>query len=87
MYNRGEDQTLRFVSGRWNYILFNRWQAPQQLSDDRIEPEHNVSGVLVTKDRKLVRRIDCDKGSGNLTEWPIFKLVKQDEENVTPDDA
>jgi hypothetical protein len=87
MYSRGEDQTLRFVSGQWNYVLFNRWQAPQQLSGERIEPEYNVSGVLVMKDGKLVRRIDCNKGSGNLTEWPIFKQLKLDEENVTPDDA
>jgi hypothetical protein len=87
MYSRGEDQTLRFVSGQWNYILFNRWQAPQQLSSERIEPEYNVSGVLVMKDGKLVRRINCNKGSGNLTEWPVFKRLKQDEENLTPDDA
>jgi hypothetical protein len=87
MYSRGEDQTLRFVSGPWNYVLFNRWQAPEQLSNGGIAPEHNVSGVLVMKDGKLVRRIDCNKGSGNLTEWPIFKLLKQDEENLTPDDA
>lgn len=87
MYNRGEDQTLRFVSGQWSYILFNRWQAPQQLSSERIEPEYNVSGVLVMNGDKLMRRIDCNKGSGNLTEWPIFKRLKQDEENLTPDDA
>jgi len=87
MYSRGEDQTLRFVSGQWNYILFNRWQAPQPLSNDRTSSEYNVSGVLVTKHGKLVRRIDCNKGSGNLTEWPIFKLLNQDEENLTPDDA
>ena len=87
MYNRGEDQTLRFVRGQWSYIVFNRWQAPQQLSAERIEPEYNVSGVLVMKSDQLVRRIDCNKGSGNLTEWPIFKRLKQDEENLTPDDA
>ena len=87
MYNRGEDQTLRFVSGEWSYILFNRWQAPQQLSSGRTAPEYNVSGVLVMKDDRLVRRIDCSKGSGNLTEWPIFKRLKQDDENLTPDDA
>ena len=87
MYNRGEDQTLRFVQGQWSYLVFNRWQAPQQLSSERIEPEYNVSGVLVMKGDRLVRRIDCNKGSGNLTEWPIFKRLKQDEENLTPDDA
>jgi hypothetical protein len=87
LYSRGEDQTLRFVSGQWNYVLFNRWQAPQQLSGERIAPEYNVSGVLVMSDGKLMRRIDCNKGSGNLTEWPIFKQLKLDEENVTPDDA
>jgi hypothetical protein len=87
MYSRGEDQTLRFFSGQWNYILFNRWQAPQPLSNDRISPEYNASGMLVMKNGKLVRRIDCNKGSGNLTEWPIFKLLKQDDENLTPDDA
>jgi hypothetical protein len=43
--------------------------------------------VLVMKGDRLVRRIDCNKGSGNLTEWPIFKRLKQDEENLTPDDA
>lgn len=87
MYNRGEDQTLRFVQGQWSYIVFNRWQAPQQSSGERIEPEHNVSGVLVMNGGRLARRIDCNKGSGNLTEWPIFKRLKQDEDNVTPDDA
>ena len=87
MYVRGEDQTLRFVSGRWNYILFNRWQAPQQLSSGKVEPEYNASGVLVTRDGAVVRRIDCDKGSGNLTEWPIFKRLRQEEGNMTPDDA
>jgi hypothetical protein len=87
IYSRGEDQTLRFVSGQWNYVLFNRWQAPQPLSNDRIAPEYNASGVLVMRDGKLVRRIQCNKGSGNLTEWPIFKLLKQDDGNLTPDDA
>ena len=87
MYNRGEDQTLRFVQGPWSYIVFNRWQAPQQSSSERVEPEYNVSGVLVMKGDQLVRRIDCNKGSGNLIEWPIFKRLKQDEENLTPDDA
>ena len=87
MYNRGEDQTLRFVQGQWSYVVFNRWQAPQQLSSERIEPEYNVSGVLVMKGDSLVRRIDCNKGSGNLTEWPIFKQLKQDDEKLTPDDA
>ena len=31
--------------------------------------------------------ISVNKGSGNLTEWPIFKQLEQDEENLTPDDA
>jgi hypothetical protein len=28
--------------------------------------------------------ISVNKGSGNLTEWPIFKQLEQDEENLTP---
>jgi hypothetical protein len=87
LYSRGEDQTLRFVSGEWTYVLFNRWQAPQELSSGRVQPEYNASGVLVMDGGKLVRRINCNKGSGNMTEWPIFKQLKQDEENLTPDDA
>jgi hypothetical protein len=39
------------------------------------------------KHGRLVRRVNCNKGSGNLTERPIFKRLKQDEENLTPDDG
>ncbi len=85
-YNRGEDQTLRFVSGRFEYVLFNRWQAPQELSTGRIEPEYNVSGVLIIKDGNFVGRIRCGK-TDDLREWPIFKQLQQDAGNLTPDDA
>lgn len=81
LYARGEDQTLRFVQDEWSYIVFNRWQAPDA------HPEHNVSGLLVMKDGKLVRRINCAKDSGDLREWAIFKRLRQDDENLTPDDA
>jgi hypothetical protein len=35
----------------------------------------------------LVRRIDCNKGSGNPTERSISTLRKQGEQNLTPDGA
>ena len=86
LYNRGEDQTLRFTSGTWDYVVFNRWQAPTELSTGKVDPEYNVSGLLVMKDGKLVRRIKCTDTT-DLREWPIFKRLPVDEDNLTPDDA
>jgi len=87
LYGRGEDQTLRFVNGAWGYVIFNHWHAPEQLGHGRIAPEYNASGLLVMKGRMIVRRINCDKGSGDLHEWSIFKRLEQDDENLTPEGA
>jgi hypothetical protein len=87
LYARGEDQTLRFEAGAWSYIVFQRWQAGQQLDHGKFEREYDAGGVLVLKDGKLVQRIDCDKGTSDMHEWRIFKQLKQDHENLTPEDA
>jgi hypothetical protein len=85
---RGEDQTLRFVRGTWSYLIFNRWQAPPSLQPHgRVVPEYNVSGLLVMKGGTIVGRINCDKGRGDLREWPIFKRLRRDKVDLTPDDA
>jgi hypothetical protein len=88
-FARGEDQTLRFIGGPWSYLVFNRYEAPppNQQMRRRTIPEHNVSGLLVMKGGAIVRRIDCDKDSGDLHEWAIFPRLKQDKQDLTPDDA
>lgn len=85
MFPRGEHQTLRFVSGRWSYVVFNSWFAPSTLSNGKTDVEYNMSGLLVMKDGQIVRRINC-KG-GDLVEWPIFKRLPQDEGDLTPEDV
>jgi len=87
-FPRGEDQTLRFVSGAWSYVIFNRYEAPPNQQGHRhMIPEHNVSGLLVMQGLTILRRIDCDRDSGDLIEWPIFKRLKRDDNDLTPDDA
>ena len=38
------------------------------------------------KDGKTIRRIDCDRGTNDMREWPIFRRLKQDDANLTPED-
>jgi len=85
LFARGEHQTLRFVNGAWSYVVFNSWWAPSTLSNGKTDAEYDVSGLLILKDGKLVRRINC-KG-GDLVEWPIFKRLQQDAADLTPDDV
>ncbi|MES2042250.1 MAG: hypothetical protein V4475_00135 [Pseudomonadota bacterium] len=89
LYARAEDQTLRFLNAGWSYVIFNRWQAPppNQQGHRRMVPEYNGSGLLIMRGHVIIRRINCNKHSGDMHEWPIFGRLKQDDENLTPDDA
>jgi hypothetical protein len=86
-FARGEDQTLRFTNHAWSYVVFQRYQAPRIWDAGTIEPEIELGGVLVMKDGKIIRRIDCDTGTSDMHEWSIFTRLKQDDENLTPDGA
>jgi len=85
MYIRGEDQTLRFASGDHSYVVYARWNAPNQHLT-HTEPEHIGGGVLVIRRGEIVRDLRCRSG-GDMREWPVFFTLPEDPANLTPDDA
>lgn len=79
LYPRGEDQTLRFTNGPYSYVVFNAFQTP----DYRQEGARDFSGVLVLRNGRVIRRLDCRTDQG-LYEHPIFETLPRDEENLVP---
>ena len=79
LYPRGEDQTLRFANGAYSYVVFNAFQTP----DYRQEGARDFSGILVLRNSRVIRRLDCRTDQG-LYEPPIFETLPQDEENLVP---
>jgi hypothetical protein len=49
LYNRGEDQALRFTNEDYSYIVYSHWQAPGNG-----EAETMVGGLIVLKDQSSV---------------------------------
>jgi hypothetical protein len=79
LYARGEDQTLRFVSGDFSYVIFNGWSAPNYDQ----EGARDYSGLLVLRRGRVIRRMSCREG-GDFIERPIFSTLPQDQENRVP---
>jgi hypothetical protein len=75
LYNRGEDQSLRFTNGKYDYVVYSMWRAPSGKSAEDIE-----GGLLVLLDGKAQQKHTCRKG-GDMVEYPIFKLLPLDETN------
>ena len=80
LYARGEDQTLRFVSGEYHYVVFASWSAPSGGG-----AEYSRAGVVVMQGEREIARAIC-KPDGDMREWPIFETLPKDEENRTPRD-
>ena len=80
LYARGEDQTLRFTSGNFSYVIFNGWSAPNLY----LEGARDYSGLLVLRGGRVVRRMNCREG-GDFLEHPLFFTLPQDEENRVPE--
>ena len=79
LYAHGEDQTLRFQSGAYAYVIFNAFQTP----DYRQEGAVDASGLLVLRNGRRVARMNCRDG-GEFTEHAIFDTLPRDEENLVP---
>ena len=77
---RGENQSLRFVSGEYSYAVFASWSAPSGGG-----AEYARAGVIVLQGEREVGRAIC-KPSGDMREWPIFETLPKDEQNWTPRD-
>jgi hypothetical protein len=75
LYNRGEDQSLRFTNGKYDYVIYSMWRAPSGRSAEDIE-----GGLLVLLDGVVQQKHTCRKG-GDMLEYPIFKLLPIDETN------
>jgi hypothetical protein len=79
LYAHGEDQTLRFSNGAYSYVVFNAFQTP----DYRQEGAVDFSGLLVLRNGRVIRRMNCRTG-GEFYENPLFEQLPQDAENLAP---
>lgn len=80
LYARGEDQTLRFTSGDFSYVIFNAWSAPNRY----LEGARDYSGLLVLRSGRVIRRLNCREG-GDFLENHLFFTLPQDAENRVPE--
>jgi hypothetical protein len=86
LYPRAEDQTLRFVSGEYNYIVYAHWSAPSMgMTEEGSTPESYYGGLHVYRGEAELSSRRCRSG-GDMREWPIFKTLPADEENLTPEE-
>ena len=84
LYARAEDQTLRFVSGEYNYVIYAHWSAPSLgLTEESSMGESFYGGLTVLRGEEELSSRRCRSG-GDMREWPIFKTLPQDETNMTP---
>jgi hypothetical protein len=86
LYPRAESQTLRFVSGDTSYIVYAHWSAPSMgMTEEGSTPESYYGGLHVYRGGAELSTRRCRTG-GDMREWPIFKSLPQDEENLTPEE-
>ncbi|SEH11695.1 hypothetical protein SAMN05428974_0290 [Sphingopyxis sp. YR583] len=84
LYARAEDQTLRFVSGEYNYVVYAHWAAPSLgTTEESSTGESFYGGLTVLRGERELSSRRCRSG-GDMREWPIFKTLPQDETNMTP---
>ena len=84
LYSRAEDQTLRFVSGDYNYVVYAHWSAPSLgMTEESSTGEFFYGGLIVLRGGKILSSRRC-RDDGDMREWPIFKTLPQDEENRVP---
>ena len=84
LYARAEDQTLRFVSGAYNYVVYAHWSAPSLgTTEESSTGEFYYGGLTVLRGETELTSRRCRSG-GDMREWPIFKTLPQDETNLTP---
>lgn len=85
LYPRGEDQTLRFANGDYSYVVYAHWSAPSMgMTEEGSTPESAYGGLIVLKNGEQLSSRRCNGESGDMREWPIFKTLPVDAENLTP---
>lgn len=85
LYPRGEDQTLRFVSGDYSYVVYAHWTVPRiGMTEEGGTAEAVHGGLIVLKKGKRISARRCAGESGDMREWPIFKTLPVDAENRVP---
>jgi hypothetical protein len=86
LYPRAESQTLRFVNGDTSYIVYAHWSAPSMgMTEEGSTPESAYGGLIVLKNGEQVSSRRCNGESGDMREWPIFKTLPVDADNLTPE--
>lgn len=80
LYARGEDQTLRFTSGDFSYVIFSGWSAPNRY----LEGARDDAGLLVLRGGRVIRRMNCREG-GDFLENPLFFTLPRDADNLVPE--
>lgn len=88
LYARGEDQTLRFVSGAHSYIVYSRWILPSGMDEEGMPtgPGAFGAGVVVLKGGKRVAHLKCRDDEATINAWPYFDALPKDEINQVPED-
>ncbi len=85
LYPRGEDQTLRFVNGDYSYVVYAHWSAPGMgMTEAGSTTEAAYGGLIVLKNGEQLISRRCNGEGGDMREWPIFKTLPVDAENLTP---
>ncbi|KTE25694.1 MULTISPECIES: hypothetical protein [unclassified Sphingopyxis] len=86
LYPRGEDQTLRFVNGDYSYVVYAHYSAPGMgMTEEGRTPERTYGGLIVLKNGEALSSRRCNGESGDMREWPIFKTLPVDADNLTPE--
>jgi len=84
LYPRGEDQTLRFVNGDYSYVVYAHWSAPSMgMTEEGGSPEVAYGGLIVLKNGEQIASRRCNEEGGDMREWPIFKTLPVDDDNLT----
>lgn len=86
LYPRGEDQTLRFVNGDYSYVVYAHWSAPSMgMTEEGSTRESAYGGLVVLKNGEELSSRRCNGEGGDMREWPIFKTLPVDADNLTPE--
>ena len=72
------------IRDRYNYVVYSHWSAPSLgMTEESSTGEFFYGGLIVLRGGKILSSRRC-RDDGDMREWPIFKTLPPDEENLTP---